>query len=218
MASLAEDIHINELGRGLSWNDFQKYYRGYQNGEVAKRWQAYNLLEGPGPANPRPPPVEKIKSPKSSPSAAPTLSITVPLLPGRSGRARKANSLYLDGAFALTAASSSRMAAATARTQESAHKALWRPYEKLLKRMIERWDARPFARQMSELWDASELMEYFAIVEKPIDLRTVQENLLHQGPHKNLQPMFGYSNDVDQLAELEREVHVGKILPGRSLP
>ena len=58
MASLDEDIHINELGRGLSWNDFQKYYRGYQNGEVAKRWQAYNLLEGPGPANPRPPPVE----------------------------------------------------------------------------------------------------------------------------------------------------------------
>ena len=45
---------VEELTRGLSWNEFQKFYRGFQNAEVASRWSLYNLLlPGGGPAKTR---------------------------------------------------------------------------------------------------------------------------------------------------------------------
>jgi hypothetical protein len=33
-----EMVDIAALPQGLTWNEFQKYYRGFQNGLVAARW------------------------------------------------------------------------------------------------------------------------------------------------------------------------------------
>jgi hypothetical protein len=51
------------------------------------------------------------------------------------------------------------------------------PWATLLTKMAERRDGRPFARPMKELWEESEVGDYFDVVTKPMDLGTVKANL-----------------------------------------
>ena len=169
---------LSQLPKGLTWNEFQKHHRGLQNHFVAKQWAQYQQENGGRKDEAKGPPRPKRKArPRSV--AIERSSLQAPrtmLAAGRSGRVRKANSLYCGGAFAVDTKAAALPAGSAASAGKMA--ASMRPWAGILARMMERRDARPFTRPVEELWDKAELEDYFQVIEKPIDLGTIKANLL----------------------------------------
>ena len=190
------------LPAGLVWNVFQKYFRGHTNQVVAQHWREYNQSgqKGDGTAAlPEEKPKPKKSPPKPgdakaaaaaekkakkggrtsplAPALAPTTRVIfTPSSTGRSGRVRKANSLYVGDTFAVDPkASALRVTEVTTSTDPPIRELL--PYAAMLDKLAQRRDARPFAKPMKELWDEQVLTGYFEAITAPMDLRTVLEKL-----------------------------------------
>eukprot|EP01048_Picozoa_sp_COSAG05_P004753 COSAG05_NODE_267_length_12595_cov_7.076905_13_plen_510_part_00 len=52
-------------------------------------------------------------------------------------------------------------------------------FKAVLTKIANRKDSAPFLKPMVELWRPEELVEYFKVIKKPMDLRTVREKLEH---------------------------------------
>lgn len=179
---------MSTLPGGLGWNDFQKYYRGHTNQLVAQQWKTYQQEGGNGDGSAVLP--EKARARKSPPTfsrptdskpdgqaaASSTKVVLTPSPTARSGRVRKANSLYVGGSYAVdTKASALRVTEVVESTLAPLPELL--PYATMLDKIAQRRDARAFAKPMDELWDVKLLEGYYEVIKKPMDLRTVLEKL-----------------------------------------